>query len=75
MRKLKIWLLERFLPAWAKDSVYKENQALKAELERKNQEIRELNAYIDGMENAIRRQRITIENRTEVCREHLECDE
>lgn len=63
MRKLKTWLLERFLPAWAKDSVYRENQMLKAELERQKQEIRELNAYIDGLETALRSmRRIVIQN-------------
>lgn len=62
MRKLKTWLLERFLPAWAKDTVYRENQALLAELERQKQEIRALNAYIDGMETALRRNRIVIQS-------------
>lgn len=62
MRKLKTWLLERFLPAWAKDTVYQENKALRAELERQKQEIRELNAYIDGMETAMRRNRIVIQS-------------
>ena len=62
MRKLRIWLLERFLPAWAKDTVYQENKALKAELEQKRHEIRVLNAYIDGMECALRRNRIIIQS-------------
>lgn len=57
MRKLKRWLMERFLPAWAKDSVYRENQKLKAELEREQREIRELNAYIDGLETGLRSMR------------------
>lgn len=26
MKKLKTWLLERFLPAWAKDTVYQDNK-------------------------------------------------
>jgi len=60
--RLKSWLLERFLPAWAKDTVYKENRVLLAQLERQNQEIRELNAYIDGLETAMRSvRRITIQ--------------
>ena len=62
MRRFKIWLLERFLPAWAKDSVYRENRALREELEQKQNEIRMLNAYIDGMETALRRSRIMIQN-------------
>ena len=36
MRRLKIWLWERFLPAWAKDSVYRENQALREKLAQMN---------------------------------------
>lgn len=63
MRKLKIWLLERFLPAWAKDSVYQENKQLLAQLERQKQEIRELHAYIDGMDVCLRSlRRVTIRN-------------
>ena len=60
--RLKSWMLERFLPAWAKDTVYKENRVLLAQLERQNHEIRELNAYIDGLETAMRSvRRITIQ--------------
>ena len=57
MRKLKIWLLERFLPAWAKDSVYRENAALLAKIAEQKQEIQELNAYIDGLEAGLRSMR------------------
>ena len=57
MRKLKIWLLERFLPAWAKDSVYRENTALLAKIAEQKQEIQELNAYIDGLEAGLRSMR------------------
>lgn len=57
MKRLKTWLLERFLPAWAKDSVYRENAALRDKLERQAQEMRELNAYIDGLETALRAMR------------------
>lgn len=63
MRRFRTWLLKRFLPAWAKDSVYRENAALRAELDKKNQEIRSLNAYIDGLEEGLRsRPRIVIQN-------------
>lgn len=63
MRKLKTWLLERFLPAWAKDGVYRENRALLAKIKTQEQEIRELNAYIDGLETALRSmRRIVIQN-------------
>lgn len=63
MRKFKTWLLERFLPAWAKDSVYRENAALRDKLERQEQEIKRLNAYIEGMEGGLRAiRRIVIQN-------------
>lgn len=54
MRRFRTWLLERFLPAWAKDSIFQENQVLCRELEKKEQEIRELNAYINGLETSLR---------------------
>lgn len=63
MRRFRIWLLDRFLPAWAKDSVYRENAALRDKLERQEQEIRRLNAYIDGLEAGLRSmRRIVIQN-------------
>ena len=63
MKKFKIWLLERFLPAWAKDSVYQDNKRLLAQLERQKQEIKELHAYIDGLEAGLRAmRRVTIRN-------------
>ncbi len=63
MERLKTWLLERFLPAWAKDTVYQENERLLAQLERQKQEIRELHAYIDGLEAGVRAlRRVTIRN-------------
>ena len=63
MRRFRKWLLEKFLPAWAKDSVYEDNKRLLAQLERQAQEMRELNAYIDGLETALRSmRRIVITN-------------
>lgn len=63
MRRFRKWLLEKFLPAWAKDSVYAENKRLLAQLERQSHEMRELNAYIDGVETTLRStRRIVINN-------------
>lgn len=63
MSKFKTWLLERFLPAWAKESVYQDNKKLLAQLERQQQELRELHAYIDGLEAGLRAlRRVTIRN-------------
>ena len=66
MRNLRTWLLERFLPAWAKDSVYRENMELLARLERLKQENRELRAYIDGVGDTLRSLRRGINIRNEV---------
>lgn len=63
MKRLKAWLWERFLPAWAKDSVYRENRALREKLAAQAQELRELEAYVDGLETALRSvRRIVIQN-------------
>jgi len=59
MRRLKLWLFERYFPAEAKVELAKlreEKTQLQAENDR-------LNAYIDGLEAGIRLQRrITINN-------------
>ena len=39
MRKIKDWLLLRFLPAWAKESVYAENRRLRERIEEKRHEL------------------------------------
>lgn len=63
MRRFKTWLLEKFLPAWAKDTVYTENKRLRAKLELRTREVQELNAYIDGMETTLHSmRRIVINN-------------
>lgn len=61
MRKIKDWLLLRFLPAWAKESVYAENKRLREKLESQKHEIDRLNAYAAGLEYALKR-RVVIKN-------------
>ena len=57
---MKQWLY-RFLPLWAKETLLDENRRLKARLSRAEAEIERLNAYIDGLETAMRaRQKIVI---------------
>lgn len=62
MRRFRTWLIEVFLPTWAKESVVKENEALRERNRELNDEINRLNAYIDGLEAGIRSQRRIIIN-------------
>lgn len=62
MKKFKRWLIEKFLPTYCRNELLEENKRLAnkiAELQAKNGR---LNAYIDGMESALRYQKITIRN-------------
>lgn len=61
MRKIKDWLLLRFLPAWAKESVYAENRRLRERIEEQQHELDRLEAYAAGLEYALRR-RVVIRN-------------
>ena len=61
---MKKWLIDRYLPMWAKESVLKENRDLWAENESLRQRIRELEAYVQGMQSGMRTgKRINIYNR------------
>ena len=62
MRRLKNWLMLRFLPVWAKESVYEENKRLREKADALQRRVELLNAYIDGLEAGIRAQRRIIIN-------------
>ena len=65
IRRIRQWLIDRFLPVWAKESVVKENERLRQRLAEKETEIKRLKAYIEGLETGIRSQRkIVINNRS-----------
>ena len=61
---MKKWLVEGFLPMWAKQTVLEDNRLLSRELRVLRNENRELKAYIRGLENGMRAgKRIQIYNR------------
>lgn len=61
MKKIKEWIINRFLPMWAKETVLADNRRLKREVERLEAENDRLKAYVDGMNAGVRSiRRITI---------------
>ena len=54
---MKKWLLEHFLPMWAKETVLRDNKLLKAENEVLRQRINELESYIQGIHLGLRGRR------------------
>ncbi|KAF5049208.1 hypothetical protein DSECCO2_442180 [anaerobic digester metagenome] len=63
MRKFKYWLCNKFLPAYCKEELQDEVKRLLSANAAQKQEIAQLNAYINGIESAMRiRSKITINN-------------
>ena len=52
---MKKWLLEQFLPMWAKQTVYRDNRLLAEKLNKSTAENDRLRAYIKGLEKGIKR--------------------
>ena len=51
---MKKWLIDRFLPMWAKETVLAENRRLQKEIRQLQQDNENLRAYIRGLEAGIR---------------------
>lgn len=51
---MKKWLIDSFLPMWAKETVLADNRRLKRRLREMAQENKEMKAYIQGLEIGIR---------------------
>lgn len=56
IKRLKAWLYGQFLPAWCKDDLLDANKRLQEALLQERRKNAELQAYIDGMLAALRRQ-------------------
>ena len=54
---MKKWLIDRFLPMWAKETVLRENRSLWEENDFLWQQNRELERYIQGIRLGLRRAR------------------
>lgn len=54
---MKKWFFDRFLPMWAKESVLRDNRILLRENQALHQQVKELKAYIRGMQAGLRRKR------------------
>lgn len=52
---MKKWLLERFLPMWAKQTVLQDNKRLTRQLRQLQQENEKLTSYIKGLHTGLRR--------------------
>ena len=68
MRKFKRWLIDHFLPVYLKEELLKENDQLRVKLQEQETHLRELNAYIEGLEYGLRNQRRIVINNGEVKR-------
>ena len=63
IRKIKRWLIDHFLPMWAKETVLAVNKHLQRQVAELEQKIQLKDAYIAGLETGIRAQRrIVIHN-------------
>lgn len=59
---MKKWLIERFLPMWAKESVLRENRALRRQVRALEQALETQRAYIRGLEKGVRNVKCIMQN-------------
>lgn len=66
IKKFKNWLVNNFLPTWARETMIVENRKLMEENLKLKGQIERLNAYISGLESGIKSQRRIVINTGEV---------
>lgn len=70
IKKIKQWLIDHFLPMWAKETVLRENRQLQKECEDLKHKLETQTAYMAGMEAGTRAlRRIVINNNGRLGRE------
>ena len=65
LRKLKKWLVERFLPMWAKETILEDNKKLLDEIAKLRRQLDKKDAYIEGLEAGVKAQRRIVINNGE----------
>ena len=55
MGRLRDWLVNKYLPAWAVQTILEENKQLHGKLEHLKEDYKTLQAYTDGLEYALHR--------------------
>ena len=66
MKRIKNWFYNRFLPMWAKESIFREYKNTQLENEELRKKVAELEAYINGLHAGMRNQRRIVINTGEV---------
>ena len=66
IRKIKYWFFNRFLPAYLKDLLLVENEKLYQRVADLERQLKEKDAYIDGLQDGIKSQRRIVINAGEV---------
>lgn len=51
---MKKWFLERFLPMWAKETVFADNRQLRRDNRQLKQKVQLLESYIEGIQTGLR---------------------
>lgn len=58
---MKKWLIDTFLPAWAKETVLADNKAMAQKIKSLQQQNKEMAAYIRGLEKGLRAVRASVQ--------------
>lgn len=66
MKKIKNWLFSRFLPMWAKETIWRDYKNLQLENEELRKKVAEQDAYIAGLSAGIKSLRRIVINTGEV---------